>query len=780
MWKSEFIKGILRLKNKSDKTKPFTTCDTTAPFLVLSIFLTLSLISFAFIPKTDHWLGLIGYSLGWLLHTLFGLASYVFVASMLYFSVRKILGTPLREDVKKVCFVASFIVSLCFIFTAIEKPFPKTTLFLKKVFYKELFYHKIPFHLGGAPLTFLYRDIPFINFSRLINYIGTLLIFVTLAIFSLLGFFEVPVRQIIKQKIEELRERRRQKKKEGGLLRYVKVRFSGWIEGAKEKKEFSWDKLAISPKTELNERPKISPPPLTVPTATFTKIAPTLTIESKAPEPKALENPLVKTKGSYQVPSKNLLSSPKSFDPAELKLHLKRQAEILEETLASFSIEAKVGQINCGPTITSFEVHPAVGVKVQKIKSLEKDIALNLEAQSIRILAPIPGKAAIGIEVPNPHPQEVSFKEILNAYNLSGKKLKIPLLLGKTVHGEYVINDLTKMPHLIIAGATGSGKSVCINTIVMSILLNAGPDEIKFIMVDPKKVELTPYSRLPHMLAPVITEPKGACAAMQWLVKEMEKRYEFLKQLSVRNIEAFNSRKVDPHFEESLEIEIPEKLPYIVCIIDELADLMMVSSNEIETYIARIAQMARAVGIHLILATQRPSREVITGLIKANFPTRIAFKVSSKINSQIILDDVGAETLLGNGDMLFLPPSSSHLIRAQGAFIRDEDIHRVINKSTEQSKPNYVISSFDDYDNLMAQAEQGEEDPADPLYQEAYSLVAKERIASTTYLQRRFKIGYARAASLMDALEERGAVSSADGSKPRKVLIKKESDDDSL
>lgn len=358
---------------------------------------------------------------------------------------------------------------------------------------------------------------------------------------------------------------------------------------------------------------------------------------------------------NYEVPEDTLLTNPKNIDQTLLKKDLQRQAEILEETLNSFGIEAKVGQIHCGPTITLFEVHPAIGVKVQKIRTLENDIALNMQAKSIRIIAPIPGKAAVGIEVPNQNPQEVAFKDILHAYQQGGRKFHIPVLLGKTVLGEYVMSDLAKMPHCIIAGATGSGKSVCINTIVMSILLNAKPDEIKLLMVDPKKVELTPYTRLPHMLAPVITEPHGACAALNWLVKEMENRYELLKILSVRNIESFNQRKRDIAFEESLEKEIPEKLPYIVGIIDELADLMMVSSSDIETPIARIAQMARAVGIHLILATQRPSREVITGIIKANFPTRISFKVASRVNSQIVLDETGAESLLGNGDMLFLP-----------------------------------------------------------------------------------------------------------------------------
>ena len=469
------------------------------------------------------------------------------------------------------------------------------------------------------------------------------------------------------------------------------------------------------------------------------------------------------------MPSADILSTPPTVDTPMLKKELQRQAEILEETLRSFGINAKVGEINCGPTITSFEVHPSIGVKVQKIQTLEKDIALNLEAKSIRIIAPIPGKAAVGVEIPSIHPQPVSLKEMLLFYQQSKKKQTIPLLLGKTVSGEHVITDLVKMPHLLIAGATGSGKSVCINTIVMSILMNLHPDEIKLIMIDPKKVELTQYSNLPHMIAPVITEPHGAYAALQWLVQEMQKRYEILKQLGLRNITAFNHRKRKKEFEETLNIEIPEQMPFIVAIIDEFADLMMVSSTDLETPITRIAQMARAVGIHLILATQRPSREVITGIIKANFPSRIAFKVASRINSQIILDETGAESLLGNGDMLFLPPGSSQLVRAQGAFISDEEISSVVMNIYEKNPPSFLIPSFDSMQHADILTKNDEE-PKDKLYDQALAIVLQSRNASTTFLQRKLKIGYARAASLIDELEANKVISPQDGSKARRVL----------
>lgn len=472
-------------------------------------------------------------------------------------------------------------------------------------------------------------------------------------------------------------------------------------------------------------------------------------------------------------PPLSILRPPQKTNTTNLKKDLQKQAEILEETLKSFGIEAKVGQINCGPTITSFEVHPAVGVKVQKIRSLANDLALNMQAKSIRIIAPIPGKAAVGIEIPNPNPQEVSFRELLSTYQRQEKKFQVPLLLGKAVTGEYVMTDLTKMPHCIIAGATGSGKSVCINTIVMSILYHSKPDEVQLLMVDPKKVELTPYNNLPHMIAPVITEPQGAYTAFQWLVKEMEKRYELLKQIGTRNIIGFNSRKPNKEKEENLPIDVPEKLPYIVMIVDELADLMMVSSSDIETPIARIAQMARAVGIHLILATQRPSREVITGLIKANFPTRISFKVSSRINSQIILDATGAEQLLGNGDLLFLPPGTSTLMRAQGAFIRENETHDVVQFICDQIPPNYQINSFDQMTPNDEQSLLGPSTASngDELYDQAVRLVVNTGNASTTFLQRKLKIGYARAASLMDMLEENGIVGTQEGSRARRVLV---------
>ncbi len=818
-------------KSSSDKQK-----SNHAPemwglmFIAIAITILLSSLSFAFTQKSHNWLGLVGYGTGWVFHASFGLGCYFISLYLGWIGWRLLFQKSLNYLPLKTLYFAVFIFSLCMLLSVIEDEYPYFNDLLNRSFYPFLWQRKLRYHLGGAPFYFLYRDLPSLNFSHVFNIAGTMLIFGSTLLASILFLAKISPKKIIEglikfkalfnkpqtpQKTSEEKEEKAEAPAsqvpfaESDLLRFVKLRTSATPQSTSPDGSSgnSQEFLAIQPEKNPLIRPSLSrkelsdpdPQPLeeepvkniakkeieTQRPAPETEVKPTLASEAKtAPKgPRKREAALAAQRvyngdfSAYQLPSLTLLTNPKKFDQSSLKRDLKRQAEVLEETLLSFGIEAKVGQINCGPTITSFEVHPAIGVKVQKIKALEDDIALNMEAKSIRIIAPIPGKAAVGIEVPNPQPQEVAFKDMLSAYQQSGRKLHIPILLGKAVNGDYVMNDLAKMPHCIIAGATGSGKSVCINTIVMSILLNARPDEIKLIMVDPKKVELTPYTNLPHMLAPVITEPQGACAALQWLVKEMENRYEILKQVGVRNIEAFNTRTIDKALEESLDREIPAKMHYIVGIIDELADLMMVASSDIETPIARIAQMARAVGIHLILATQRPSREVITGLIKANFPTRISFKVASRVNSQIVLDETGAESLLGNGDMLFLPPGTSHLIRAQGAFIRDEDINAVVKVICDQAPPNYVIQSFDKIGYLGGDA--GEEDSAeeeekDSLYDQAVDTVLSTGNASTTFLQRKLKIGYARAASIIDQMEMKGIVGPAEGAKPRKILVAKQ------
>lgn len=798
--------------------------------LMASLLLFLSLLSFAFDGPSNNQLGLLGQSLGWFFHSFFGLCSYFLCGYIGWRGWRLLAKKPIEHGASKAFWFGSMVASLCVLFSLLEDLFPSFGNFLQSNLYPSLWQRKMHYHLGGAFFYYFYHDQPTLNLYRIFNSAGIGIIFGFTFISSVFYLLNISATELLVRlwtRILALKKERAAtpqpatpapsaaaSKSEGvDFLRYVKLRIPGMASSSGNAQQSSTSSqhelLAIRPEMNLKTRPSLSskqedksssenaffdrrkPVQNESPPASDFKKPPAATTSASPPpssKDKLREDALAAQRiengdfSNYALPAPNLLTSAKKVDQSSLKKDLKRQAEVLEETLASFGIEAKVGQINCGPTINSFEVHPAIGVKVQKIKALENDIALNMEAKSIRIIAPIPGKAAVGIEVPNPQPQEVSFREMLQAYQQGARKFHIPVLLGKAVNGDYVMNDLTKMPHCIIAGATGSGKSVCINTIVMSILLNAKPDEIKMIMIDPKKVELTPYTRLPHMLAPVITEPQGACAALHWLVKEMEKRYETLKLTGMRNIDTYNNRTINKELEEALGREFPVKMHYIVCIVDELADLMMVSSSDIETPIARIAQMARAVGIHLVLATQRPSREVITGLIKANFPTRIAFKVASRINSQIILDETGAESLLGNGDMLFLPPGSSHLIRAQGALIRDEDINAITKHLCSQASPRYEIASFD---NMSRMDFDGNEDngstassSSDSLYSQALDIVQSTGNASTTFLQRKLKVGYARAASLIDELEANGIVGQAEGSKARKLLKSKKDDEE--
>lgn len=794
--------------------------------LAFALLIFISLLSFAYSPGNNNSLGVVGHAIGKWFHALFGLSSYVVCLFLGWIGWRLLFSKSINYLSLKIIFIGILVISLSILLSLIEDQNPLLNNALGSFFYPSLWESRLRYHLGGAPFFYFYRDLPGYNLYRIFNGVGVAILFSGTFFISLMFLAKIHPRTILEflmkmaQGIKAFFMLPQQAPTKVAAIngsavpedttRFVKLRNSqtplplSKIEKNAEPEEM----LAINPEKDLKIRPSVSrknqdnlmpafpfdlpgnkakepKPKKTEPTSTRDPIQESLqqTKTALSKREKALEAQSIYNGDftNYKIPDTNLLTPAKKVDQTSLKRDLRRQAEVLEETLCSFGIEAKVGQINCGPTINSFEVHPAIGVKVQKIKALESDIALNMEAKSIRIIAPIPGKAAVGIEIPNPQPQEVAFKDMLLAYQQSGRKFHIPILLGKSVSGDYVMSDLAKMPHCIIAGATGSGKSVCINTIVMSILLNAKPDEIKLIMVDPKKVELTAYNNLPHMLAPVITEPQGACAALMWLVKEMETRYDILKLVGVRNIEAFNSRKIDEQAEQLLQIEIPKKMQYIVCIIDELADLMMVASNDIETPIARIAQMARAVGIHLILATQRPSREVITGLIKANFPTRIAFKVASRINSQIILDETGAETLLGNGDMLFLPPGSSHLLRAQGAYVRDEDINAIVKFICDQAPANYVIQSFDTLAGLTElDTDLTIEPPKDSLYHEALDVVLNTGNASTTFLQRKLKVGYARAASLIDELEKKGVIGPAEGSKPRKILISRPNDTEAV
>ncbi len=452
---------------------------------------------------------------------------------------------------------------------------------------------------------------------------------------------------------------------------------------------------------------------------------------------------------------------------------LTANSRILEETLARFGIQVKVVEIEQGPVITRYELLPAPGVKVNSITSLQDDIALALKAMSIRLIVPIPGKSAIGIEVPNSVSSVVSLRELIDSPLFKSKKSELPLVLGKDTSGKTLIADLAGMPHIIIAGTTGSGKTVCVNSIIVSLLYHATPDQLKLVMIDPKMVEMAVYNRVPHMLTPVVTNVKKAAHTLNWVVNEMENRYKLLATVGVRNIQAFNSR---PMSEEALaEIEgktsenvIPAKLPYIVVIIDELADLMMVAQDKVEGAIARLAQLARAVGIHLIVATQRPSVDVITGIIKANFPARISFKVASKVDSRTILDQGGADKLLGKGDMLFLKPGMEKLIRGQAPFVTDEEINGVVDFWANQGKPEYHPEIASAQEGRATAEGAGEKDE---LFDEAVAVVLETGQASTSNLQRRLRLGYTRAARIIDQMEAEGLIGPAQGAKPRDIYM---------
>lgn len=437
---------------------------------------------------------------------------------------------------------------------------------------------------------------------------------------------------------------------------------------------------------------------------------------------------------------------------------IKNQQMLLEQTLKHFHVAARVVNATQGPAVTRFEVQPELGVKVSKIRNLSDDLKLNMAAKDIRIEAPIPGKNTVGIEVPNPEPQTVGLLEILETEEFNKSKSPMTIALGLTIEGKPKITDIQKMPHGLIAGATGSGKSVCINAILVSILYKARHEDVKFLLIDPKMVELAPYNGIPHLVAPVITDVKAATQSLKWAVEEMESRYERFVEEGVRDIARYNRKVLSQARDE-------DKMPYIVIVIDELADLMMVSPQDVEHAISRIAQKARACGIHLLLATQRPSVDVITGLIKANIPTRIAFSVSSQVDSRTILDSGGAEKLLGKGDMLFLENGTSQSVRLQGPFVSDEEIERVTAYARDIAEPEYLFEQ----EQLLEQIELEEEE--DELMEDAIRFVVEQQSASTSMLQRHFKIGYNRAARLMDAMEARGIISGQNGSKPRDVLI---------
>ncbi len=492
--------------------------------------------------------------------------------------------------------------------------------------------------------------------------------------------------------------------------------------------------------------------------------------QEKVKEVLQLEHALTVEDEHYEFPPVQLLSEGEKKSVKGGKKAVTDTAAKLQKTLYSFGVSAKVENVSVGPAITRYELKPAEGVRVSKIANLADDIALNLAAETIRIEAPIPGKQAVGIEIPNKENEIVHLRDIIDCPKFIEHKSKLAFALGKDVAGEEVVTDIAKMPHVLIAGATGSGKSVCINTLIASIIYKAKPSEVKLVMVDPKVVELSVYNGIPHLLIPVVTDPKKAAGALAWAVQEMENRYSLFASKNVRDIKGYN---------EELDKEgSTEKLPQIVIIIDELADLMMVSSKEVEDSICRLAQKARAAGMHLVIATQRPSVDVITGIIKANIPSRISFAVSSQVDSRTILDMAGAEKLLGKGDMLFYPAGAAKPTRVQGAFISDKEVEKVVDFVKANGEATYnddILEQIEKANSTDKEIEEQEnDDDTDPLLMEAIEVVVETGQASTSFIQRRFKVGYARAGRIIDQMEERGIISGFQGSKPREVLMSKE------
>jgi len=666
-------------------------------------------------PK--NWIQTFGAYLGGLILFLFGWAGYIVPFFVLYLAVRIFRHEEIDLRLAKVLGLLVLLLSISSIVGLINSG-----------------NEAVRFSYGGF-LGFILSNLAVNYFGRL----GGFIIFIALALLSFALATEIMI---------------------STFLRKISGRGKDIVSGALTLKS----KVKVKIPQARQERPQAKPKIVNFDAQKEELIKPSLVSRPKIQIKEKPEAAVIKTKppelkiGDYSLPEIGLLDAPPPVEARQLKDDLESSARVLEETLADFGISVKVTDIEKGPVITRYELEPAPGVKLNRIVALGDDIALAMKATSVRIVAPIPGKARVGVEVPNSKGSLVFIKELLASNDFQGSKYKIPLVLGKDIAGHPVITDLGDMPHILIAGTTGSGKTVCVNSLILSMLFKSSPNELKFVMVDPKMVELMPFNGLPHLMSPVITDAKKAAAALGWVVGEMEDRYQLLAKEAARNIEIYNEKQNGT------------KMPYIIVIIDELADLMMVSRDQIETAITRLAQLSRAVGIHLVLATQRPSVDVVTGVIKANFPARISFKVASKVDSRTVLDMNGADKLLGKGDMLFLRPGNEKLIRAQGSLVTDKEIERVVEFIKNQAQPVYnedILKS--------EQKTRGINGEKDELYDEAVRIVIESNQASASILQRRLRLGYTRAARIIDEMEVDGIVGPFEGSKPRKIIIDRES-----
>ncbi len=676
----------------------------TVALFALSIFIFLALVSFS---SEKNYIGIVGtYLANGLIVALGSVGAYLVPLSFLIWGWQKIKQVKREKVYVKVIGFVIFLVSVCGLLSLLNNDKLQTV-------------NKIGGYLGAGLTCFL---------IKYIGSVGTYILLLTSLVLSLLittKFSLIPVFSFIRNKTKDIYKRAKS------------MDTTGKTKQIKTKKVVSIEK---------NEKPAVELP-------SIEKKPPKIKIPEIEKEEKIIPQ-MQQPIGTYQIPPLSLLDNPPPIKADKMEESLKSEAETLEKTLQDFGVVARVTQICPGPVITRYEVQPAPGVKVNRIVNLSDDIALALEASHIRILAPIPGKSVVGIEIPNRFANLVYLKELLSSEEFRNTKFTLPLALGKTIAGEPYVADLQQMPHLLIAGATGSGKSICIHALINSVLFNAGPEKVKFLMIDPKMIELPIYNGIPHLLTPVITDRRKAAHALKWLVYEMENRYKLFAQVKARDIAGYNAN------------EEVTKLPYLILIVDELADLMILSSIEVEDAIIRIAQMARAVGIHIILATQRPSVDVITGVIKANFPARIAFQTLSSIDSRIILDITGAENLLGKGDMLFLPVGAPKPLRLQGALISQKEAEKVINFISQGEKAVYREDIF-----YPIRESGGTDSKKDVLFQDAVRLVINTGQASISLLQRRLSIGYNRAARLVDSLEAEGIIGPPDGTKPREILV---------
>ena len=740
-------------RGKRSKKKNRTMLDLQVVTLIIaSILLTILIYTKA---------GYIGQTLSPILGGIMGWIKYIIPVGT--FAIAIFLACDEDKDnfMKKILQYAVFLLCITTIITVIQISQGKLSTangFEEAI--KQAYYNGSK-NIGGGAV----GAICAIGLINLVGKIGTVIIAIGIAIIDSIFLFGIKPAELLKEYIET----RNEKKQEAKAQRIEQRKLRADKEVIPKEKEEKKKKSKIMPEDNIVTEDQINIKMANnneEQTSLFKKQEEIK--EDKSKEILTLEHALTVEDENYEFPPLEFLTPGKTATKMGKKA-VTDTANKLQKTLYSFGVSAKVENVSVGPTITRYELKPAEGVRVSKIANLADDIALSLAAETIRIEAPIPGKQAVGIEIPNKEKEVVHLRDIIDSNEFKNAKSKLSFALGKNAAGEAIVTDIAKMPHVLIAGSTGSGKSVCINTLITSIIYKAKPSEVKLVMVDPKVVELSVYNGIPHLLIPVVTDPKKAAGALAWAVQEMVNRYHLFAEKNVRDIAGYN---------EALEKEGAEgKLPQIVIIIDELADLMMVAKNDVEDAICRLAQMARAAGMHLVIATQRPSVDVITGIIKANIASRISFAVTSQVDSRTILDSAGAEKLLGKGDMLFFPTGVLKPIRIQGAFVSDSEVEKIVSFLKENGGPTYsedVLEKIERANSTDKELDEQDDDETDPFLMEAIDTVVDLGQASASFIQRRFKVGYARAGRIIDQMEARGIISGYEGSKPRQVLVSKE------